>query len=211
MLEIIFKIKQRIFRQTYLSWEYFDKKTLIQKAIQPAYQNVLKKMSGANFGTNCYISPTAHIYTSNLHMGDESYISGGCIMRGKISMGDGCCIGANSHIAGPATFGANTMIANNVSIFAFNHGMDPSQAMRHQACSSKGIAIGDDCWIGANVSIVDGVTIGSHSVIAAGAVVTSDIPAWSIAGGVPARVIKSRKDDNVRIFSEEKEKLSCSG
>ncbi|MGO7601667.1 DapH/DapD/GlmU-related protein, partial [Rhizobium ruizarguesonis] len=62
---------------------------------------------------------------------------------------------------------------------------------RHLA-GNTGIVIGDDVWIGANCVILDGATIGNGAVIAAGAVVTGDIPAMEIAGGVPARVLRSR-------------------
>ena len=64
-----------------------------------------------------------------------------------------------------------------------------------QGASRKGIKIGKDCWIGSGVKILDGVTIGDGCIIAAGAVVNKDIPEYSIAGGIPARVIKSRKDN----------------
>ena len=57
------------------------------------------------------------------------------------------------------------------------------------------VSIGDDCWLGRRVMVMPGVTIGDGCVIAAGAVVTKDIPPYSVAGGVPARVIKNRLDD----------------
>lgn len=57
----------------------------------------------------------------------------------------------------------------------------------------KRISIGDDVWIGTNAMIIDGVSVGNHAVIAAGAVVTSDVPEYAIVGGVPAKIIKYRK------------------
>lgn len=63
-----------------------------------------------------------------------------------------------------------------------------------EATSKGGIVVGDDVWIGARATILDGVTIGQGAVVAAGAVVTKDVPPYSIVGGVPARVIKSRFD-----------------
>ena len=58
------------------------------------------------------------------------------------------------------------------------------------------VVIGDDCWIGRRVMIMAGVTIGEGCVIAAGAVVTKDIPPYSVVGGIPAKVIKNRKQEN---------------
>ena len=57
------------------------------------------------------------------------------------------------------------------------------------------VMIGDDCWIGSGVTILDGVHIGNHCIIAAGAVVNKDIPDYAIVGGVPAKVLKMRKED----------------
>ena len=65
--------------------------------------------------------------------------------------------------------------------------------MMNQEGSSKGISIGDDVWIGVGVRIIDGVKIGNGCVLGAGAVVTSDIPDYSITVGVPAKVVAVRK------------------
>ncbi len=74
-----------------------------------------------------------------------------------------------------------------------NHNFaDTSQKIIDQGVTCKGIVIEDDCWLGFGVKVLDGVTIGKGSVIGAGAIVTKDIPPFSIAVGVPARVIKSR-------------------
>ena len=67
-----------------------------------------------------------------------------------------------------------------------------NQPIRLQGVSRQGIHIGPNCWVGAKVTVLDGVTIGEGSVVAAGAVVTKDIPPYSIAAGVPAKVIKRR-------------------
>ncbi|MBW4484855.1 MAG: acyltransferase [Tildeniella torsiva UHER 1998/13D] len=87
------------------------------------------------------------------------------------------------------------MIASHCSMYANNHGFnDLTRPMHSQPLTTLGITIEDDCWLGTGVRVLDGVTIGIGSVIGAGAVVSRDIPPYSIAVGVPARVIKSRKE-----------------
>ena len=107
-------------------------------------------------------------------------------------------IAANAFIAvrGKVIIRKNTIIGPGVSIHAENHKFDEiNTPIRLQGASRKGIEIGEDCWIGSKVVILDGVKIGNHAIIAAGAVVTKDIPDYAIVGGVPAKVIKMRKDE----------------
>ena len=80
-----------------------------------------------------------------------------------------------------------------VKIFTSNHGTKTDLPMNEQKWVEKDVNIGNDVWLGANAIVVPGVNIGDGCVVAAGAVVTKDIPAYSIAGGVPAKVIKVRK------------------
>jgi acetyltransferase-like isoleucine patch superfamily enzyme len=67
------------------------------------------------------------------------------------------------------------------------------KTIKEQGVKKEFITIEDDCWIAANSVILAGVTIGKGSVVAAGSIVTKDIPPYSVVAGVPARVIKSRK------------------
>lgn len=118
------------------------------------------------------------------------------------AIGEGLKIGNNSSI-GPYSYigcsgyieiGDNVMMSPRVSIYAENHLFDhPELTIKDQGVKREFVKIEDDCWIAANTIILAGVTIGRGSVIAAGSVVTKDIPPYSIAGGVPAKVIKSRK------------------
>ncbi|MBW4484852.1 MAG: hypothetical protein KME14_20135 [Tildeniella torsiva UHER 1998/13D] len=77
------------------------------------------------------------------------------------------------------------MIASMVGIYANQH--------HHVGSSEKGITIEDKCWIGSGAKILDGVTIGYGSAVGAGAVVTKDIPPYSVAVGVPAKVLENRR------------------
>lgn len=95
--------------------------------------------------------------------------------------------------SGGVTIGENCIIGQYFSCHPENHVYsDPEALIRNQGTVRSAITIGANCWIGAKVTVLAGVTIGEGCVIAAGAVVTKSMPAHSIIGGVPARVIKSR-------------------
>ena len=96
----------------------------------------------------------------------------------------------------PVRIGDYVMIGPNTLITTVNHPITPMGRRRHLGIA-KPVSIGNDVWIGGNVTILPGVTIGNNVVIAAGAVVTKDIPDNCVAGGVPARVIKEIENDIV--------------
>lgn len=115
----------------------------------------------------------------------------------RLVIGDNVGISRNTLISvrGPVSIGDNTIIGPNVSIHAENHIFnDICTPIRLQGEDRRGIAIGQDCWIGSKAIILDGVEIGSHSVVAAGAVVTKSVPEYAVVAGVPAKVIKMRRD-----------------
>lgn len=87
------------------------------------------------------------------------------------------------------TIGNRVMIGPNVSISSATHEVEV-QSRRDNIEYARAITIGDDCWIGGHAVILPGVTIGDGCTIGANSVVTRDIPAWSVAVGCPARVIK---------------------
>lgn len=112
----------------------------------------------------------------------------------KIEIGRNVGIGDFAHIggAGPVRIGDNTITGAYLSIHPENHNFgDRSQPIRLQGVTRKGISIGNDCWIGAKVTFLDGSAIGNGCVVAAGAVVTKVFPDHVVIGGVPARIIKS--------------------
>lgn len=112
-----------------------------------------------------------------------------------IQMGDNVAVGASSFLGGQGglTIGSHTILGPKVNIFPENHTFSSRHLpIRLQPNERKGIRIGEDCWIGSNSIILDGVEIGSGCVIAAGSVVTKSLPSFSVAAGVPARVIRNR-------------------
>jgi len=111
---------------------------------------------------------------------------------GDVIIGDHTRIGLHNTIIGPVTIGSHVNLAQGITVTALNHNFGaPDQRIDEQGVSTQPVVIADDVWIGANAVILPGVTIGSHSVIAAGAVVTHDVPSSSVAAGVPAKVIKN--------------------
>ena len=85
------------------------------------------------------------------------------------------------------------MLANGCFVSDASHRFDdPAKPITWQGFESKGpTRIGDDCWLGANVVVTSGVTIGERCVIGANSVVTRDVPAFSVAAGAPAKVLRS--------------------
>ena len=110
---------------------------------------------------------------------------------GNVIIGQNTLIGIGNTIIGPIKIGNNVIFAQNIVASALNHEYrDPNLPIYKQPIITKEIIIEDDCWIAANAVITAGVTIGKHSVIAAGAVVTKDIPPYSVAVGNPAKILK---------------------
>ena len=114
--------------------------------------------------------------------------------NGDIDIGNHTYIGPYTCLSGNTIkIGNDCRIASHVGIYANNHNFANSKrTIRGQGSSYKGIVIEDDCWLGSGVKVIDGVTVGQGSVIGAGAVVTKNIPPYSIAVGVPAKVISRR-------------------
>lgn len=110
---------------------------------------------------------------------------------GILKIGDHSRVGLNNTIIGPVVIGNHVQLAQSVVISGLNHNYeDIFVPIDSQGVSTAPITIEDDVWIGANVSITAGVTIGTHSIVAAGSVVTRSVPPHSVVAGVPARVVK---------------------
>jgi len=129
------------------------------------------------------------------NMGENVNIEHGVFFASgrDISIGNNSGIGINCRVAGPLEIGDDVMIAPNVSIFTQNHETENiHRPMRLQTAPKKKVTIGNDVWIGANAILLPGVTVGNGAIVAAGAVVTKDVPDFAVVGGNPAKVIKIR-------------------
>lgn len=137
----------------------------------------------------------------NIELGDRVHVGRNSSIyahNGKVVIGSNFSLNANSSIAasggGEIAIGNNVLIAQNVVIRAADHVFESCEIpIMEQGHIGGKINIEDDCWIGANVVVTRNVTIGAHSVIAGGSVVTKDVERYSVVGGVPAKLIKSRR------------------
>lgn len=110
---------------------------------------------------------------------------------GTVIIGDRSLIGLSSVVIGPVKIGNDVMLAQHVVMSGLNHQFeDLSLPISQQPCTTAEIIIEDEAWIGANAVITSGIRVGKHSVVAAGSVVTKDVPPYSIVAGNPAKVIK---------------------
>lgn len=110
-------------------------------------------------------------------------------------LGDHSGIGVNCNLHGRVFLGSDVIMGPECVFYTVNHRVDRVDIpIRKQGDEpEQPITVGDDVWIGTRVIVLPGVKIGSHSVIGAGAIVTADVPDYSIVGGIPARVIKYRR------------------
>lgn len=140
-----------------------------EEEIRELFRQLTENKVGKNFAV---FPPFYTDCGKNLTIGDNVFFNSGCRMQdqGGITIGDG------------------TLIGHNVVLATLNHDLDPSKRANMHP---KPIKIGRNVWIGANATILPGVTIGDGAVIAAGAVVSKDVPPRTIAGGVPAKIIKT--------------------
>jgi acetyltransferase-like isoleucine patch superfamily enzyme len=137
-------------------------------------------------------------------LGRNSIVESYCCINnavGDVTIGDNTRIGIHCTVIGPVCIGSSVNLAQGITVTALNHNFENTDLrIDEQGISTKPVIISDDVWIGANAVILPGVTIGKHVVVAAGAVVTKDVPDYCVVGGVPAKVIR---DLNERMLNEE--------
>ena len=135
-------------------------------------RNLLSRLFGKTVEESFRVFPPFYTdFGKNITVGKNVFINACCHFQdhGGVSLGDGCQIG------------------HNVVFATLNHGLAPED---RQTTYPAPITLGKNVWVGSNSTILQGVTIGDNAVIAAGAVVTKDVPENTIVGGVPARIIR---------------------
>jgi acetyltransferase-like isoleucine patch superfamily enzyme len=176
-------------------WCFFGGATEDERKRQEAYLVHLAGREGVELDIDgqVFISEDATV-EGKVKIGNRSFIAGEAQVAMEVTFGEHCTLNAGAVVRGKVTIGDGVRIASGAQIIGFNHGIDDlEKPIYQQAHTRVGIEIGDDVWVGANVIVVDGIKVGPHSILAAGAIVTRDVPPWSVVGGNPARVIKDRR------------------
>ncbi len=164
----------------------------------------LRFASNIHLGRGSYIDENVYIHAcpAGVEIGPNTYIMHGAILHVYNFRGlphAGIRIGSNSLIGeytvirgqGGVTIGDRVYTSPMTQLIAVNHVFDdPQRPFIEQGITAQGIVVEDDVWLGANAVVTDGVHIGKGSVVAAGAVVTKDVPAHTVVAGVPARVVR---------------------
>ncbi len=143
-------------------------------------REIMGRLTGKKIDETFRLFPPFYTdFGKNISIGKDVFINSGCHFQdqGGITIGDGSLIG------------------HNVVLATINHDLNPAMNRKNHYAP---IYIGAHVWIGSNATVLPGVTIGDWSVVAAGAVVTKDVPPYTVVGGVPARILKNISAEAVR-------------
>ncbi|EQM53556.1 acetyltransferase [Lactiplantibacillus plantarum EGD-AQ4] len=173
-----------------------DQATLTTNAVNAtadlATKETLLRQLVGSAGKRPFVNPNFRVeFGRNIHLGDDFYANYDCVML------DGA----------PITIGDHVLLGPKVGLYTSNHLFDATERV-NGGCIAKPITIGNDCWLAANVTVLPGVTIGDHTIIGGGSVVTHDIPANVIAAGNPCQVIRPITAADKTGYTGEQFKLS---
>lgn len=146
-------------------------------------REIMERLTGKKIDSTFRLFPPFYTdFGKNITIGRDVFINSGCHFQdqGGIEIGDGVLIG------------------HNVVLATIDHDLDPAMNRKNHYAPIK---IGAHVWIGSNATILSGVSIGAWSVVAAGAVVTKDVPPITVVGGVPARIIKNIETEERRTIA----------
>ena len=141
-------------------------------------RDIMSRLTGKTIDNTFRLFPPFYAdFGKNITIGKDVFINSGCHFQdqGGITIGDGSLIG------------------HNVILATVNHDLAPKNNRKNHYAP---ITIGNHVWIGSNATILPGVTIGEWAVVAAGAVVTKDVPPYTVVGGVPAKVLKTVEESD---------------
>ncbi|RBM06883.1 DapH/DapD/GlmU-related protein [Streptomyces sp. PT12] len=178
----------------YSPWLFWDEASQEEKDRQAERQRELtERRPGCTFADHCFVSELASVQNEKLILGRGSYVAAGAYLSGTLTAGRDCTMNPYTVVRGDIRLGDAVRIGAHTSLLGFNHTFsDPDTEVHRQPITSRGIRVGDDVWIGSHVVVLDGVTVGDRAVVAAGAVVTKDVPAGAVVGGNPAKVLRWR-------------------
>lgn len=185
-------------------------KALLKADGLPLIEHNVRLLSPANLrlGKQVYLDSNVYLNAlpGGITIGDGTSLMHGTIFHvfnyrdlphAGIFVGKHCFFGEYTCIRGQGGvhIGDGVYTGTHVQIAAVNHVYDdPDTYIKDQGITAQGITIEDDVWLASNVVVVDGVTIGKGSVVGAGAVVNKNLPPYSVAVGIPARVVKDRRE-----------------
>ena len=164
--------------------------TLFQEAIQIGMEinnryhtpeelrGLMGRLTGKEIDDTFRLFPPFYTdFGKNIIFGKDVFVNSGCHFQDQ----------------GGITIGDSSLIGHNVVLATINHDLDPRNNRKNHYAP---ITIGNHVWIGSNATILPGVTLGDWSVVAAGAVVTKDVPPYTVVGGVPAKVLRLIKNES---------------
>lgn len=160
---------------------------LAELVLTQTVEHTIPRRSLGYVGPNGHIAPDVSFrFSRNIELGP------------RVTIGPGCRIWASPNAK--IIMGAHAMLGPNVTIVTANHTFnDRETAVGAQAQREVDVHVGEDVWIAANAMILSGVRVGDGAIVAAGAIVTKDVEAFSIVAGVPARPIGTRGDNGSRV------------
>jgi acetyltransferase-like isoleucine patch superfamily enzyme len=149
----------------------------------------------------CFVGPGVRLEIGRgavVHLGRWSWIGHGCKIRAhegevrigaKTVLGQECTISAFQHVS----IGRECIVADRVMLIDFDHGVvDVERPIREQGIYKRDVRVGHNVWVGYGACFLRGVTVGDNAIVGTSAVVTADVPANAVVGGVPARVLRMR-------------------
>lgn len=194
---------QHKLRLSYMPWLYADLKpghkewaTIWQQEVQAYFY----AMETIHIGKNCFIAPEAKLFAEPgrpIIIGDNSYIAADAVIHGPVTLGTNVSINHHVTMDGGSkgiSIGDNSRIAAYCQLYAFNHGMLADKLICEQPTQSRGIKIGNDVWLGANVGVVDGVVIEDHAIVGMNSQISRNVESYKIVAGNPATVIGDRRN-----------------